>query len=354
MARIVRCTQALAFAKRARAVAPALLLSLMLAVMLAFTGCVNLPTSWFGSGGGSATTAPTWFDPASVPAYDGSPSVEVNGNVPFFAEADFARQSFEEYSPLDARGRCGSAFALIGEETLPTEPRGEIHGVHPSGWQSGTYDWVDQGSLYNRCHLIAWQLAGENDNPNNLITGTRTMNTQGMLPYENRVAWYVQTTGNHVLYRVTPVFEGANLVASGVLMEAESVEDVGQGVRFCVWCYNVEPGVRIDYATGKNEPDGTMGAEPAQGEAPMRDATGTEGSSASAGEGAERAFTIPGDEYRTDAATATYILNMGTGKFHFPYCPSVSDMSERNKFPFAGTREQALELGYSPCGACKP
>ena len=188
---------------------------------------------------------------ADVPAWSGSPSVEVSGNVPQFTEEDKARASFEEYSALDSLGRCGVAFALVGTETMPTEERGSIGMVKPSGWQTVRYDGlVDGNYLYNRCHLIGYQLAGENANERNLITGTRYLNVEGMLPYENRVADYVERTGNHVLYRVTPVFEGSNLVASGVQMEAWSVEDAGAGVNFDVWCYNVQPGVTIDYATG--------------------------------------------------------------------------------------------------------
>ena len=321
-----------------------LLLALVLALPLA--GCEGLPFELPGAAS-TQTTAPEWFDLASTPAYDGRPAVEVNGGVPAFTESDRRRGAFEEYNPLDKLGRCGAAFALIGEETMPTEARGDIGGVHPSGWQTDAYDWVDQGLLYNRCHLIGWQLAAENDNECNLITGTRTMNTQGMLPYENQVAWYVQDTGNHVLYRVTPVFESKNLVASGVLMEAESLEDRGAGVRFCVWCYNVEPGVRIDYATGKSEADGSI--VPGGGEEGREDA-----GEGSGGAGEEATFTIPGEEYRTDEASATFILNTNSGKFHDPHCPSVGDMKERNTFPFNGTREQAIEFGFHPCGACRP
>lgn len=322
----------------------------VLMLALALSGCEALPFNALGTGSGH-TTAPGWFDYASVPEYDGQPSVEVNGNEPFFEEADFERPAFEEYSDLDARGRCGEAFALIGEETMPTEPRGDISSIRPSGWHNDTYDWVDQYFLFNRCHVIGWQLAGENDNERNLITGTRYMNTQGMLPYENRVAWYVQSTGNHVLYRVTPIFEGANLVCSGVLMEAESVEDIGQGVRFCVYCYNVEPGVRIDYATGANEADGTITASGENSGSARQDNAAQ--SSATAGED-ERDFTIPDESMRAEHGDAKFVLNVSTGKFHLPHCQSVADMREYNKFLFNGTREEALELGFKPCGSCKP
>lgn len=319
-----------------------LVCAIVLAMPLA--GCEAFPFDVFGTVN-SAGTAPEWFDPASVPDYDGAPSVEVNGNVPAFEDEDFSRGPFEEYSPLDKLGRCGTAFACIGEETLPTEARGSVGSFRPSGWQLDKYEWVDQKYLYNRCHLIGWQLAAENDNELNLITGTRSMNTQGMLPYENLVARFVYDTGFHVLYRVTPVFEGRNLVASGVLMEAESVEDNGAGVRFCVWCYNVEPGVRIDYATGKSKADGTIESEPSPS---------TATSAPSSSKESEPAFTIPGDDLRADAADATYILNTSSGKFHLPTCSSVGDIRAYNKFAFNGTREQAIDLGFKPCGACKP
>lgn len=187
-----------------------------------------------------------------IPAYAGSPFVEINQNIPEFDEADMSTTSFERYSSLDFRGRCGVAYANIGRDLMPTEERGSISSVTPSGWNNKKYDNVDQGYLYNRCHLIGYQLSGENANEKNLITGTRYLNVDGMLPLENMVADYVKETGNHVLYRVTPIFEGKNLVASGVQMEAKSVEDDGAGVQFNVYCYNVQPGIEIDYATGES------------------------------------------------------------------------------------------------------
>lgn len=187
-----------------------------------------------------------------VPAYSGEPYVEINGNVPEFEEKDLVTDSFELYSALDYLGRCGPAYANIGPDLMPTEPRGDISSVKPSGWVQAQYDVVDGGSLYNRCHLIGYQLTGENANEKNLITGTRYMNVDGMLPFENMVADYVQETGNHVLYRVTPVFQGTDLVAQGVQMEAQSVEDGGEGVCYNVFCYNVQPGVTIDYGTGES------------------------------------------------------------------------------------------------------
>ena len=194
-------------------------------------------------------------DLEDVPEYSGEPYVIVNDNEPYFDEKDLTTQSFEEYSPLDSLGRCGVAYANIGEDIMPTKERGSIGMIKPSGWQTKKYDFVDGKYLYNRCHLIGYQLSGENANEKNLITGTRYMNTEGMLPFENEVADYVKDTGNHVLYRVTPVFEGNHLVADGVLMEAMSVEDRGLDIEFNVFVYNVQPHVKIDYQTGKSSLD---------------------------------------------------------------------------------------------------
>ena len=190
----------------------------------------------------------------AVPAYDGEPFVTIADGVPSFTEEDLAeaKKDYETYSELDDLGRCGPAEASVGLELMPTEKRGSISSVKPTGWVQNKYDWVDGKSLYNRCHLIGYQLSGENANWLNLITGTRYLNVDGMLPFENMVADYVKETGNHVLYRVTPIFDGEDLVARGVQMEAYSVEDQGDGVSFNVYCYNVQPGVEIDYQTGEN------------------------------------------------------------------------------------------------------
>ena len=185
-----------------------------------------------------------------IPAWSGEAYVAVNGNVPFFREEEYTTESYEFYSELDALGRCGMTMACIGTDIMPTEDRGNIGSVKPSGWQSVKYDCVEGKYLYNRCHLIGFQLAGENANKRNLITGTRYLNIEGMLPFENLVADYVKETKNHVMYRVTPLFEGDNLVAHGVLMEGYSVEDAGEGVQFCVYAYNAQPGILIDYQTG--------------------------------------------------------------------------------------------------------
>ena len=187
-----------------------------------------------------------------IPEYSGNAYIVINDNVPFFKDEDLIETSFEKYSELDDLGRCGEATANVGKDLMPTEPRGEIGGVKPTGWQTAKYDNIEGKYLYNRCHLIGFQLTGENANKKNLITGTRYLNVTGMLPFENMVADYVKETGKHVLYRVTPVFKDDNLVASGVLMEAKSVEDNGDGILFNVYCYNIQPGIIIDYKSGES------------------------------------------------------------------------------------------------------
>ena len=194
-------------------------------------------------------------DGSQLPSYSGQPYVEINGNQPFFTKEEMTTESFESYSELDSLGRCQTAFACLSQELMPTGERGKIGQIRPTGWQTVKYsDLIEDRYLYNRCHLIAWCLAGENDNVQNLITGTRYMNMEGMLPFEEKTARYLDRTGNHVLYRATPVFEGENLVASGVLLEAYSVEDDGQGICFCVYCFNVQPGIEIDHRTGDSRP----------------------------------------------------------------------------------------------------
>ena len=193
-----------------------------------------------------------------IPEYSGVPYIEINNNIPFFAEEDYTTESFESYSDLDSLGRCGVAYANVSRELMPTEKRGEIGHIKPTGWVQAKYKGIVDSNppyLYNRCHLIAYCLTAENANEKNLITGTRYMNVEGMLPFEEQVARYLDRNDNHVLYRVTPIFDGNNLLADGVLMEAYSVEDHGAGIQFCVYVYNVQPGINIDYKTGKNSID---------------------------------------------------------------------------------------------------
>lgn len=286
------------------------------------------------------TTASS-FSLSDVPAYSGKAYISVNGNVPYFTAAELTTTSFETYSDLDTLGRCGVTYACIGQDLMPTKERGSIGMVKPTGWHTVRYDdLVDGKYLYNRCHLIGYQLTGENANTQNLITGTRYLNIEGMLPFENMVADYIQETNNHVLYRVTPIFEGNNLLANGVLMEGYSVEDKGAGVSYCVFAYNVQPGIEIDYATGESKL-----ADSAQQEE-QKTATVTPTPSPEP----EKQEPATGSE----ASQADYILNTSTKKFHYPTCSSVNDMKEKNKQEFFGTRDETIALGYSPCGRCKP
>ena len=286
------------------------------------------------------TTASS-FSLSDVPAYSGKAYTSVNGNVPYFTAAELTTTSFETYSDLDTLGRCGVTYACIGQDLMPTKERGSIGMVKPTGWHTVRYDdLVDGKYLYNRCHLIGYQLTGENANTKNLITGTRYLNIEGMLPFENMVADYIEETNNHVLYRVTPIFEGNNLLANGVLMEGYSVEDKGAGVSYCVFAYNVQPGIEIDYATGESKlADGAQQEE-------QKTATVTPTPSPEP----EKQEPVTGSE----ASQADYILNTNTKKFHYPTCSSVNDMKEKNKQEFFGTRDETIALGYSPCGRCKP
>lgn len=258
-----------------------------------------------------------------IPEYAGQPYVMVEDNQPDFVLEDFTTEPFELYSRLDHLGRCGVAYANVGMETMPTEERESISSVEPTGWENAAYDFVDGGYLYNRCHLIGFQLTGENANERNLITGTRFLNTQGMLPFENQVADYIEETGNHVLYRVTPVYDGADLLAWGVQMEAYSVEDQGAGVCFNVLCFNAEPGVAIDYATGASWADEGVG----KGSSP-------------AAEG--------------EAPEMTYVLNTSSMKFHLPDCAGAARIAPQNRRETTASRQALLDQGYTPCGSCGP
>ena len=253
---------------------------------------------------------------AEIPAYSGEAFVILENNVPAFQEKDYVTESYEFYEDLDAMNRCTYTMACIGPDLMPTEDRGNIGMVRPTGWVTAKYDFVDGKYLYNRCHLIGFQLTGENANERNLITGTRYMNVEGMLPFENMVADYIKETGNHVLYRVVPIFEGDNLLASGVTMEAWSVEDSGEGICFHVYVYNVQPGVEIDYATGES-----WLAEPVVGE---------------------------GEEIMI------YVVNTGSGKFHDGSCPQAVSIKSENKESFETTRSQMLAWNFEPAGCCKP
>ena len=278
----------------------------------------------------------------TIPAYSGSPYVELNGNQPSFTEDDFTTEAFEKYSKLDSLGRCGRAYANVCPDTMPLEERGPIGEVHPTGWQLVNYhDLIEGNYLYNRCHLIAYSLTGENANEKNLITGTRYLNTEGMQPFELQILDYVRRTGNHVLYRVTPVFEGENLLASGVIMEACSVEDRGESVSFHIYAYNVQPGVIIDYKTGDSrlDPDYEM---PDKQEVIKDNTESTES--------ADRNLMTE-EERETEGS---YVLNTNTNKFHRPSCDSVNDMKDKNKEVTKESRDEIIRKGYEPCGRCRP
>ena len=298
-----------------------------LAALLAFS-IAYVPVPVLNDGAAVATTAEAKtkkFSLSQVPKYNGEASVEVNGNKPYFtAKEKKNTKSFESYHKLDKLGRCGVAYANVCKDTMPTEERGAIGSVKPTGWHTVKYNGIVDGNyLYNRCHLIAYCLTAENANKKNLITGTRYLNIEGMLPYETKVANYVDRTGNHVLYRVTPVFKGDNLLASGVLMEGYSVEDKGKGIKFCVYAYNVQPDIKIDYKTG----DSKLISD-------KRKNTGNNSSD--------------------QETKQTYIVNLNTKKFHKPNCRSVSSMSERNKKTYKGKKSSLINNGYSPCKICNP
>lgn len=284
-----------------------------------------------------------------VPAFEGNPYVYVNDGEPTFTDEQRAAEpGHEHYGELDELGRCTAAFAVVGPETQPTEKRGSIGEVRPSGWQMAKYDFVEGKYLFNRCHLLGYQLTGENANERNLITGTRYLNVQGMLPFENAVADYVDATGNHVLMAVMPVFEGSELVARGVHMMAESVEDGGEGVAFNVFCYNVQPGVVIDYGTGESmlEEDAT----------PLPDVSGAESApdTASEGAGAGEASEKGATGSAEGKGTTEYVLNTSSKKFHLPSCSSVDQMSPKNREDVEDTRENLIAKGYDPCKRCNP
>lgn len=293
---------------------------------LTFTGCSALPEK-IGNNEiiqQDSVVADGVVEVSDVPEYSGEPYVVVNNNEASFTEEEMTTDVFEQYDPLDEFGRCGEAYANICEELMPTEERQSISSVKPTGWQSVEYDIVDGKYLYNRCHLIGFQLAGENANENNLITGTRYCNVEGMLPFENMVAEYVEETGNHVLYKVIPIFEGANLVASGVQMEAKSVEDDGEGVEFNVYCYNVQPGVEIDYETGDSK---------------LSD------------EGIE---TVKDSDSKDEDEEHTYILNINSKKFHLEGCSGTKTMKKENKKEYTENRKELISKGYEPCKNCNP
>ena len=340
----------------------------------------------------------------NLPAYSGEAYVELSNNLPGFKKSELTKKAFEKYSNLDDLGRCGAAYANVCKETMPTEERGAIGMVKPSGWQTVKYDNVDGKYLYNRCHLIGYQLTAENANEKNLITGTRYLNVEGMLPFENMVADYAESTDNHVLYRVTPIFKGDNLLASGVQMEAYSVEDKGKGVCFNVYCYNVQPEITIDYSDGSSKlSDGTIASislnyskysltvgqsktlvaavspESAKSTVTWYSSNNKIATVSSTGKvTAKKAGTVTITAKTSNGLKATckvtvksktgtavtnsnsssgkctYVLNTNTKKFHLHSCSSVDDMKDKNKKEVSCSREEVIDMGYDPCKRCNP
>jgi len=338
---------------------------------------------------------------AAVPEYSGAASVSLNNNQPEFTDDEITTASYEQYGALDSYGRCTTAVACIGTDLMPSEERESIGMIKPTGWNQNKYPGIVDSEppyLYNRCHLIGYQLTGENANERNLVTGTRYMNVDGMLPYENEVANYIKNTGNHVMYRVTPIFEDSNLLCSGVQMEAYSVEDSGKGVSFNVYCYNVQPGVIIDYTDGSNSADpsytgststeatiqqsgtditdnnsATSGTDTANGTSAQSNSntalagaaaatiaaesqnSATTGSTTVGTTTSSEAFTVTEEiSESAESPSCNYVANKNTKKFHYPSCSSVSDMKESNKLYYEGTRDELISQGYEPCKRCNP
>ena len=282
-------------------------------------------------GGGTAKPV----DLSSIPAYSGNAFVTINNNKPSFSSAELTTKGYEKYSPLDNLKRCGVAIASCGKEIMPgaNEERGSISSIYPSGWNQAKYEGISGGWLWNRCHLIGWQLSAENANRENLLTGTRYMNISGMLPFENMVADYIRETGNHVAYRITPIYDGNNLVCSGVQMEAYSIEDSGDGVEFNVYCYNVQPGIKINYADGSSS-----------------FANGTNNTTSSS-----KPTTSEEENTNTNNTGSTkYVLNTNTKKFHYPSCGSAGRIAAKNYAESKQSRDSLIAQGYSPCGNCDP
>lgn len=351
----------------------------------------------------SATSQKDKITLNNLPVYSGEAYVELNDNVPSFSKKDMTTKAFEKYSELDDLGRCGAAYANVCRETMPTEERGNIGMIKPSGWHTVKYDNVDGKYLYNRCHLIGYQLAAENANEKNLITGTRYLNIEGMLPFENMVADYIDETDNHVLYRVTPIFRGDNLLASGMQMEAYSVEDKGKGVSFNVYCYNVQPGIEINYSDGTSRlADGTIASitlnyskyaltvgqsktlvASTSPESAAKNVTwyssnnkvatvskngkvtavkaGTTTITAKTANGLKatckvtvKAKSDTTVTNNTSSGNVTYVFNTNTKKFHLPSCSSVKDMKDKNKQEVTCSRDEVIDMGYVPCKRCNP
>lgn len=278
------------------------LFAVLAAIMILFAGC-TAPSGESGTANADTTQSTVQTQRQS------------DGGVTL---SNDSTKSYESYGELDKYGRCTMCIASVGTDLMPTEERGAIGSIKPTGWHTVKYSNVDGKYLYNRCHLIGYQLSGENANAKNLITGTRYLNIDGMLPFENEVGEYVKETDNHVLYRVTPIFVDDELVARGVLMEGYSVEDGGKGICYNVFCYNNQPGISIDYKTGESSAQSSS------------------------------------DTFDNQSTVGTYIVNTNTKKFHKTTCSSVQSIKEKNKKKYTGNRENLINNGYSPCKKCKP
>lgn len=295
----------------------AVILALLLSICLSMGACLATETIPSDASEGQTQKPNATVETPAQGTEPTTPYAVLNDNVPTFTADEITTQAYETYGELDSLGRCTYAMACIGKELMPTEERGSISSVKPTGWHSVTYDCVSGGDLYNRCHLIAFQLTGENANRENLVTGTTYMNHEGMLPFENMVADYIKETGNHVMYRVIPDFKENDLVCSGVFIEAYSVEDSGEGICFYVYCYNVQPGIVIDYATGASR---------------LADAA------------------------ETTAATvdnATYVINTSSKKIHLLTCKYAKTMTSNMKYTTLSKADLEAQ-GYTGCGTCNP
>ena len=374
--------------------------ALLLAFSLTGAGCSGIEISSSSGSGSSTATSQTAAHVSSarvtvsdIPEYSGALCIDINDGQPGFTKDDVDRGAFMDFSELDFEGRCGEAFARIDKDTVSNAERGDISQIHPSGWVQHRYDFVDQNMVYNRSHLIAHQLSGENANERNLITGTRTMNSVGMTYYEEIVGDYVRQTGNHVLYRVTPIFAANDLVARGVQMEAESIEDGGKAIRFNVFIYNVEPGVEINYVTGDNWESSKTVATTSEGEATKTTArtkdealektaaelAAEEGSTAGGNDNGNASGSNPSSNSNSASASSSsgseasdnanssasasssnasdqqeYVLNTKNKKFHKPSCSGADSISSDNRKTFTGSRETLIDRGYAPCGQCNP
>lgn len=322
----------------------------LLILLLLLSGCSSIQDAAVSS----VTKSNSISSVASVldiPAYSGQNFILINNNIPDFSDNELTTESFEQYSDFDSLGRCQMAYANVCLEIMPTDKRGDIGMIKPSGWHTIKYNGIVDGNyLYNRCHLIGYQLSGENANEKNLITGTRWFNVQGMLPFEDAIASCVKNNDIHVLYKVTPVYDGDNLVATGVHMEAKSVEDNGSLICFNIFVYNIQPGIEIDYATGESSLKSNYEDEIKNAEASLCSADEINQIAGSA----QPINSSQDTEDYASSESSQYILNTSSHKFHLPDCSSVSKISDKNKQSYYGLRDELINEGYEPCGACNP